>query len=139
MIKIKLTIYIVLLSLSFSFAQQADEIVGKYHLPNELDIQIFKHKDKYYGRIIALNGYEDGQTVDSNNPDKSKHKDKLVGKIIITGLEYDKEENEWINGSMYGPEKGMNFNLKITEIHPKKIEVVGSKYLFWHTLVWDKI
>ncbi len=139
MIKIKLTIYIILFSLSFSFAQQADEIVGKYHLPNKLDVEIFKYKEKYYGRIIALNGYENGQTVDYKNPDKSKQKDKLIGKIIITGLEYDKDENEWINGSMYGPEKGMNFNLKVNEIRPKEIEVVGSKYLFWHTLVWNKI
>ena len=137
--KIKLTIYIIFFSLSFSFAQQADEIVGKYHLPNKLDVEIFKYKEKYYGRIIALNGYENGQKVDYKNPDKSKQKDKLMGKIIITGLEYDKEEKEWINGSMYGPEKGMNFDLKVTEIRQKEIEVVGSKYLFWHTLIWNKI
>ncbi len=40
---------------------------------------------------------------------------------------------------MYGPEKGMFFNLKVNEIRKSEIEVVGSKYLFWHTLTWQKI
>jgi len=40
---------------------------------------------------------------------------------------------------MYGPEKGMVFNLKITSIEKDEIEVVGSKYIFWHTLKWKKI
>ncbi len=40
---------------------------------------------------------------------------------------------------MYGPEKGMIFNLKITEISQYEIEVVGSKYFMWNTLKWKKI
>lgn len=107
-------------------------------MPNKLDIKIFKSKGKY-GKIIALNGYENGQTKDFKNPDKSKHNNLLLGKVIIKGLEFDKEDKEWINGSMYGPEKGMIFNLTITEIREKEIEVVGSKYLFWHTLEWTKL
>ena len=40
---------------------------------------------------------------------------------------------------MYGSEKGMALNLKITEIRQKEIVVVGSKYFFWKTLKWKKI
>lgn len=40
---------------------------------------------------------------------------------------------------MYGPEKGMTFNLKVTEMRDNEIVVVGSKYVFWKTLVWEKI
>ena len=125
---------IILLITLITNAQQADNIVGNYHLPNKLDIQIYKYNNKYQGKIIALNGYEDGQIKDFKNPDKSKHKDLLLGKIIIKGLEFNKEEKQWINGEMYGPEKGMIFNLKIVEIRENEIEVVGSKYIFWHTL-----
>jgi hypothetical protein len=122
-----------------SFAQKADDIIGKYHLPNKLDIQIFKYKDKYYGKIIALNGYEDDQLKDYKNPDKSKQNDLLLGKIIITNLVYNTSEKKWVNGTMYGPEKGMFFNLKVNKISSSEIEVIGSKYLFWHTLVWEKL
>ena len=131
---------IIIFSTIYTFAQKADEIIGKYHLPNELNVEIYKDGDTFSGKIIALNNYKDGKvTTDVNNPDKSKRDDPLIGMVIIHDLEYDKDENQWTNGKMYGPEKGMIFNLKITEIGTKDIEVVGSKYFFWHTMKWGKI
>jgi len=125
---------------SLSFAQKADDVIGKYHLPNDLDVEIYKAgANKYNGKIIALNGFEDGQTTDINNDDKAKKKTPLVGLEILKGLEYDSEEKEWINGSIYSPDKGIIVNFKVTEIREKDIEVVGSKYLFWRTLEWKKI
>ncbi len=124
---------------TFSFAQQADEIIGKYRLPNKLDVEIFKSNGKYSGKIIALGDFDEGQTTDINNPEKSKRGNPLLGMIIINNLEFDKDEKQWINGEMYGPEKGMIFNLKITEMREDEIEAVGSKYLFWKTLVWKKL
>ena len=121
-------------------AQKPDNIIGKYHLPNKLDIEIYKTGDhKYNGKIIALNGFEDGQKTDINNDDKTKRNTPLVGLVIIKGLEYCMEEKQWINGKIYSPDRGMTLNLKVTEIREKEIEVVGSKYFFWRTLVWKII
>ena len=140
MLKINLILLFILIFNFASFAAaKPDDIIGKYHLPNKLDIEIFKIKDKYYGKIIALNGYKDGVTKDFKNPDASKQNDLLLSKVIINSLEFDNIEKQWVNGSMYGPEKGMVFNLKVTEIRENEIEVVGSKYLFWHTLMWKKL
>jgi len=139
MFKIKLTISLILFLTSILYAQQGDEIVGKYRLPNKLEVEIFENNGKYSGKIIALNGYEDGQTKDINNPDRSIRDKPLIGKVIIENLEYDSKEKRWLNGSMYGPEKGIVFNLKITEIRQNEIVVVGSKYFFWKTLEWKKI
>ncbi len=136
---IKVTVYLVFFMVGSLFGQQADDIIGKYHLPNELDVKIYKNNGKYEGRIVALNGYENGQTKDVKNPDKSKRNNLLVGKVIIKGLEFDKEDKKWINGSMYGPEKGMLFKLKVTDMRDGEIEVVGSKYFFWRTLTWLRI
>ena len=121
------------------FSQKADDIIGKYHLPNKLDLEIYKVGNKYFGKIIALNGYEDGQTIDVKNPDDSMQNQPLVGMVILKDLEWDEDDKQWINGKMYGPEKGMVFNLKVTEMMEQKIEVVGSKYLFWHTLEWSRL
>ncbi len=137
--KLRLITYLIIFFTTYTFAQQADEIIGKYHLPNKLDIEIFKNNGKYFGKVIALNGYEDGQINDIKNPDKSKHNEPFIGKIIINDLEFDEDEKEWINGSMYGPERGMVFNLKITEIRQNEIKVVGSKFLFWKTIEWKKL
>jgi uncharacterized protein (DUF2147 family) len=127
------------LTTTIGFSQQADDIIGKYRLPNKLDIEIFKVDNKYFGKIIALNGYENGQTVDVKNPEKTKQDDPLLEMVIIKNLRYDAKEKKWLNGKMYGPEKGMVFNLKIVEIGKSKVTVVGSKYLFWHTMEWEKI
>ncbi|MFK5854874.1 MAG: DUF2147 domain-containing protein [Bacteroidota bacterium] len=139
MLKISLIVLTLLTITSTVVAQQADEIIGKYHLPNDLDVEIYKNNNTYSGKIIGLNDYKDGQTKDINNPEKSKQDDPLIGMVIINNLEYNKEKKEWVNGKMYGPEKGMIFNLKITEVGEKDIEVVGSKYFFWHTMKWGKI
>jgi hypothetical protein len=124
---------------SVVFAQKADEIIGKYHLPNNLDIEIFKQGDKYFGKIIALNKFNNGQTKDLNNPNELHRNDSLIGKIIIKNLEFDKESKQWLNGAIYAPEKGMILNLKVTDIRKSEIIVVGSKYFFWKTLQWKKI
>jgi len=139
MLKTILIITFFIFSITHISAQQADEIIGKYHLPNDLDIEIFKDGGKYFGKIIALNDFEDGQTKDVNNRDESKQNEHLIGKVIIKNLEFNRDKEQWLNGSMYGPEKGMVFNLKITEIREKEIEVVGSKYIMWRTLKWEKI
>ncbi len=139
MLKIKLIISLMIFIMPLSFAQNANEIIGKYHLPNKLDIEIFEYKTKYFGKIIALNDYEEGQKTDFKNPNKTKQNDFLIGKVIITNLEYDAKEKQWINGKMYGPEKGLFFDLKIKEARENKIEIVASKYLFWKTMEWEKI
>ena len=124
---------------TITFAQKADDIVGKYHLPNALDVEIYKVGDTYNGKIIALNNYEDGVIRDIKNSDKSKRNDLLLGKEILTNLEFDNEGKQWVNGDMYGPGKGIMVNLKVTEIKTDEITVVGSKYFFWRTLQWKKL
>jgi len=121
-------------------AQSGDKLLGKYHLPNNLDIEIFKVENNgYSGKIIALNGFDKGQKLDVNNKDRSKRKDPLLGKVIITNLKYNEKNNNWTNGKMYGPKKGMNFKLKVNKVDEDEIEVVGSKYFFWKTMQWKKI
>jgi len=129
----------VLLTVSLAWAQTGDTIIGKYHLPNQLDIEIFESDGKYFGKIIGLDGFADGQQNDIHNPEKSNQNDPLLGKTIIKNLEFDESEKEWVNGSMYGPEKGLVFNLKITEARQDEIKVVASKYLFWKTMAWEKL
>ena len=139
MLKSILIISIITVFTSMLFAQQADLIVGKYSLPNKLNIEIFETSGKYFGKIIALNGFENGQLKDINNPDRSKRKDPLLGKLIIENLEYDKAEKKWINGSMYGAEKGLYFNLLIAEVRENEISVVGSKFIMRKTVDWKKL
>jgi len=128
--KIFLTVLLLFILTGSLSAQKPDDIIGKYHLPNNLDIKIYKINNKYFGEIIGVEGFKNGQIRDKKNPDKLKRNDLLVGKVIINDLEFDPRNREWINGNIYGQEKGMEFNLKITEIRKEEIEVIGSKYFF---------
>jgi len=139
MLKSVLTLLLIVLFASVLLAQEADIIVGKYRLPNNLDIEIFESNGRYCGIIIALNGFENGQQKDINNPDRSQRNDPLLGKLIIKDLEYDRNENKWINGSMYSAEKGMYFNLLIAEVRANEIAVIGSKFVVRKSLQWKKL
>lgn len=121
------------------YTQDENRIVGKYHLPNNLDIELYKNGLKYYGKIIALNGFENGQERDINNPVVSLRDNLLIDKVIIENLEYDFKNKKWINGKMYSPEKGMYFNLEILKVLETKIIVEGSKYFFIRKIEWDII
>lgn len=139
MLKIKLTIALIILFTGFSFAQNADIILGKYLLPNDLEVELFKKDGKYFGKIVGLNNYQDGEKNDVKNSNHTKRSEPLLGKVIIKNLEYDSEEKIWINGEMYGPDKGINVNLKITEVSESEIVIVGSKYIMRRTIAWKRI
>lgn len=131
-----------LLFILFAFhinAQMADDIIGEYHLPNNLDVDIFKQGEKYFGRIIRLNNFENGQKTDINNSDKWRQNDSLLGKVIIKNLEFDAKEKQWKRGRIYGAEKGLVLDFKITVIRKNEIEVIGSRFFFWKTLIWENI
>lgn len=119
--------------------QRADDIIGNYRLPNNIEVEIYKQDGRYFGKIIDLNNFNKGQVKDINNPDKSKRDEYLLGKVIIENLEFDTKEKEWKNGTVYSAEKGFVLDFKITAIRNNEIEVVGSKYFFRKTLIWVKI
>ncbi len=51
---------------------KADEILGNWLLPDNLEIEIFKKNNKYYGKITEVYGFKDGQEKDIHNPDQSR-------------------------------------------------------------------
>ncbi len=122
-----------------SFAQEEDAIIGRYLLPNQIEIEVFKENNLFSAKIVALNNYKNGQTKDVKNATKSKRKDLLLGKVVLTNLVFDSTSKQWKNGKMYTPDKGITVNLKVTKINKKEVTVVGSKYFFWRTITWKKI
>ena len=93
-------ILVFLLASSTLFAQKVDAIIGKYHLPNDLNVSIYKDGNLFFGKIIAVTGERKNK--------KNSGENSLIGEIIIKDLEYDSINNQWINGTMYAPEKDMH-------------------------------
>lgn len=119
--------------------QAANKVVGKWHLENGLDIEIYEQDGKYHGKIIALNDFNDGQKLDKKNPDKSLRNRSLLGVMLLKDLSYNAEKDVWENGKMYASHMGMIANLEIKKATSNTITAVGSKLLFWHTEEWQRI
>ncbi len=130
--------FLVLISVDM-YGQQADDILGIYHLPNSLQVEIYSTGDHFEGKIISVEGFNNGDLTDIHNQDKSKRSDNLMGKIIIHELKFDSESKQWKKGKMYSPDKGIIVNLKVTEVGKDEISIVGSKYFFRKSMKWKKV
>ena len=67
-----------------------NEIVGRYRLPNHLEIEINLVEKGYEGKIVALNNFEEGQAKDITNKDKKKRQQPLR-----VGILKDASSNEF--------------------------------------------
>lgn len=94
---------------------------GKAH------IQIYKDKNRYYGKIVWLREplNEQGKPkVDKNNPDKAKKTQPLLGLQNLRDFVYD-GDNTWVDGRIYDPEKGKDYSCKMELVDANTLEVRG--------------
>lgn len=95
-------------------AQEADKILG-YWLTQEGDsqVKIFKAKDgKYYGNIKWLEepNEEDGTPkLDKHNENEKLKKRPVMDLQLLKGFEYDKDDQEWVDGTIYDPKNGKTY------------------------------
>jgi len=95
-------------------AQDADKILG-YWLTQDGDsqVKIFKAKNgKYYGDIRWLEEpYEDDGTPkrDTENSHSELQKRTILGLQILKGFEYDNDDKEWVDGTIYDPKNGKTY------------------------------
>lgn len=139
MLRYLLTSLLVVTVSWYGNAQTSGNIVGEHHLPNALDVAIYEQNGRYFGKIVRLNSFDNGQKYDIHNPDKSKRADLILGKVIIKDLKFDSHQKQWIDGTIYGLEKGCILDFKITTYRSNRIEVVASKFLFGKTLIWKRM
>jgi uncharacterized protein (DUF2147 family) len=98
-----------------SLAQNADAVIGNWLTGSKKAIvQIYKEGNKYNGKVIWLKNptYEDGKPkVDKHNPDKTKQTIPIMGLNMLNGFIF--EDNKWVDGTIYDPEKGKIYSCKI--------------------------
>ncbi len=115
------------------------EVVGVWRIENGLDIQIFERDGKFYGKIVALNGFNEGQAKDIYNSKEKHHSRSLIGMEIITDLKFHVKDQVWTGGKMYAPHMGISANLEILKIENNTAWAEGSKFFFWHEEQWKRI
>ena len=89
---------------------QSNEVVG-FWLTEECDsqIQIFKTSDnRYSGKVAWM--MKDLDAKDDKNPNPKLQNQKILGLQILSNFTFNKEDNEWINGTIYDPKNGKTYD-----------------------------
>ncbi|PID81630.1 SIGNAL peptide protein, partial [bacterium DOLZORAL124_64_63] len=100
-----------LVTLFSSTAFAADPIEGEW-IKDSKSARI-KLKVTRKGTLMGMITYvkDPKRTHDTNNPDPSKHKRKLVGLVIVRG--FTKDGDTWTGGTVYDSHSGKTYKGKI--------------------------
>lgn len=135
------SIFILTILLSGSiYSNCQNQIVGKWLSGDKEGItEIYQQNGKYYGKITWLKKPNDARGkpfTDTENPDKSKRNQPLIGLIILKNFEY--KDNEWINGTIYDPESGKTYTCTVWLSDKSTLKVRGYWGIFYETQTWTK-
>lgn len=135
--------------ISCAVAQNADKIVGTYSLVSDITkeaskVKIYKSGNDYEAQIVWLQHPNDASGKpkrDSKNPDENLRSRTIVGTVILKGLSYDKDEDNWSGGKIYDPATGKTYKVVCNFESEKKLKVRGYIGIptFGRTLYWTKI
>lgn len=121
---------------------QGQNIIGKWKtIDDETNdpksiVEIYRKGDKYYGKIIKLFPSATDETdpvCDECPEDDPRYNKKVIGMEIIKDLE--KEDNEYVNGTVLKPDEGKIYRCKIW-LENNKLKIRGYWGLFYRTQTW---
>jgi uncharacterized protein (DUF2147 family) len=108
------------LVLKTSSQNNANRIVGQWMSEeNNMAVEIYKSGNYYEAKVIWVDNSSDKSTLmnaksDFRNPDENLRKRKIIGLVVMNGLIYNQENNDWEEGKIYDPHSGKDWNAKAT-------------------------
>lgn len=128
------------------FAQKADRILGVYEAVEEgkeSKVRFTKLSNgTYQGQIFWLknpNNPDGSPKYDLKNPDPKKRAVRSDNIVVVWGVKYDAEDDEWNGGKVYNPTSGKTYDVEITFTDPKTLNVRGKLGPFGKSVYWKKI
>jgi len=96
-------------------------------------IEVVEKDGKFSGTIVWLSDpvYEEGDPEagklirDRDNPDAKLQGRPLIGLSMMHGFEFHQRDGKWVDGRIYDPEAGKEYNCKLTLKDPDTLEVFG--------------
>lgn len=106
-----------LLMLKATYAQHADDILGKWLNPSgEGQISIYKKGDLYFGKLVWLKLPNDASgkpKTDINNPEPSLRSRPILNLEILKDFKSD-DNHTYEDGTIYDPKSGKTYSCKMT-------------------------
>lgn len=96
-------------------------------------VEVVEKDGKYYGTIIWLSEpvYEEGDPEagkpvrDRENPDEKLKDRPVIGLQLMRDFEFNEKDGKWVDGRIYDPESGKEYDCKVTLKDPDTLEVFG--------------
>jgi len=138
-----LFIVMLLFSSISAFAQNKDQIVGKWlNASGEAHIQIYTSGNKFFGKLVWLKeplNPEGKPKLDKENLDDELSKRQILGLIFLKDFLY--KEGIWEGGTIYDPKTGKTYSCKISADGKNKINVRGfvGFSLLGRTEIWTRL
>lgn len=133
-------------SVSAAATPKADKILGVYAVTEEgreSKVRFTKQSDgTYQGQIFWLknpNNADGTPRYDLKNPDEQKRKVRSDNVVVVYGIRYDAEENEWNGGKVYNPADGNTYKVEISFDDPKTLRVRGKLGPIGKSRYWKKL
>lgn len=133
-----------LLSILLSVKLSAQNILGTwYNDTKDAKVEIYKGKDgKYHGKIVWLKEpNRDGKPkVDKFNSNEKLRTRPVMGLIILSGFQAQKDGKTYEDGTIYDPKNGKTYSCKITQTENDKLNIRGfiGISLIGRTTVWTR-
>ena len=126
-----------------AMADDGDAVLGMW-LTEKKDagIKIMKCSGEYCGRLTWLKApkNDDGSDkLDTKNPDEAKKARKMIGIMMIWGMEY-KGDGKYADGRIYAPDDGKTYKAKMTLKDNDTLAVRGYVGIsaFGRTTTWTR-
>lgn len=126
-----------------------DRILGVYEVIGETTherskVRIYANGDTYEARIIWLEHPNDAngkRRLDTLNPDPALRSTPADQIVLVRGLRYDADENQWIGGTIYDPVSGKTYDLRTEFEQPNVLHVRGyvNRPVFGKSFYWKKL
>ena len=127
-----------------------DAILGIWNTTDsKSQVQIFREKEKYFGKIISLkepNVPADGKSglagkpkTDYHNPKPELRQRPIIGLQIMSDF-VPAGRNRWTSGIVYDPESGKTYKCKLSLVGTNRLEVRGyvGVSLLGRTVTWTR-
>jgi len=107
-------------------------VCGKWEsVDKSIIIQVYMQGDDFKAKLIWFSD-TDGKPMDywtdRRNPNPALRNRKLLGMEILSGLQYDPDNNSWENGMVYDSRHGREWNASATIDKNGQLRVRG----YWH-------
>jgi uncharacterized protein (DUF2147 family) len=121
----------------------ANDLSGTWmNADKDAHIKIYSAYGKFYGQVVWMKVPNDSVTgkpqLDKFNKDPKLRSRPVLNMVIISGLEYDADDQEWTGGTIYNPKGGDSYDLQCKLIDKNTLEVhfyltvttIGKKFLW---------